>query len=119
VELPKEKDKGIIYAWLRGKAKQKGKFPFTNFILFKATKLLGIDVIVHDAAKVFLWLNIRIDIHAVSADLLSFHTRTIQNQKDNTGKKGLLIRIQLTKFVIFFLMASAIVGVSMAERLPR
>jgi hypothetical protein len=89
-ELPEEKDRGIIYTWLTGKANQKGKFPFTNFILFKATKLLGIDVIVHVAAKAFLWPNIRTDIHAVSADLLSFHTRTIQNQKDNTEKTFLL-----------------------------
>lgn len=56
------------------------KLPYTNFIKLKIIRFQELNAIVHDVAEVYLWLNIKIDIHVENVDTPNLNIKTFQRK---------------------------------------
>ena len=56
------------------------KLPYTNFIKLKIIRLQELNAIVHDVAEVYLWLNIKTDIHVENVDTPNLNIKTFQRK---------------------------------------
>ncbi len=56
------------------------KLPYTNFIKLKIIRLQELNAIVHDVAEVYLWLNIKTDIHVENVDIPNLNIKTFQRK---------------------------------------
>jgi hypothetical protein len=54
--------------------------PYTNFIKLKIIRLQELNAIVHDVAEVYLWLNIKTDIHAENVDTPNLNIKIFQRK---------------------------------------
>jgi hypothetical protein len=56
------------------------KLPYTNFIKLKIIRFQELNAIVHDVAEVYLWLNIKTDIHVENVDTPNLNIKTFQRK---------------------------------------